>query len=163
MKTPHKTIKTIATWFNAPAKLFYAGLLVASFTAVICLALSAPPVSAATNAEEVCSAIGAGTDCNTPAGNGNDVNVVITTVVMIFSIVIGVIAVIMIMVSGFKYVTSSGDTGKVTAAKTTLIYALVGLIIAALAQPIVNVALSVSTNNPPAKASSDSTDAAAEE
>ena len=49
----------------------------------------------------------------------------------------------MIIISGFKYVTAGGDSAKVGSAKNTLIYALVGLVIAALAQFIVHFVFSV--------------------
>jgi hypothetical protein len=45
---------------------------------------------------------------------------------------------------GFKYITSSGDSGNVTAAKNTIMYALIGLIIVALAQIIVRFVLAKS-------------------
>jgi hypothetical protein len=63
------------------------------------------------------------------------------TIVQILSILAGVAAVIMIIVSGFRYITSGGDPQKVAGAKNALIYALVGLIIAALAQVIVHFVL----------------------
>lgn len=69
------------------------------------------------------------------------INGIIATVIDIFSVVIGVVAVIMIIMAGFKYITSSGDSSKVSSAKTTLIYALVGLAIVALAQFITNFVL----------------------
>lgn len=72
---------------------------------------------------------------------GNTINGVITTVIDIFSVVVGVVAVIMIIVAGFKYITSGGDSSKVSSAKTTLVYALVGLVIVALAQVISNFTL----------------------
>jgi hypothetical protein len=59
----------------------------------------------------------------------------------ILSWVVGVVAVIAIIISGFRYVTSGGDSGKTSAAKTNLIYALVGLLIVALAQFLVNFVL----------------------
>ena len=62
-------------------------------------------------------------------------------VVNIFSIIVGIIAVIMIIYGGFKYITSGGDSGNVSGAKNTLIYAIVGLIIVALAQFIVRFVL----------------------
>lgn len=65
----------------------------------------------------------------------------LTTVINVFSIVVGVIAVIMIIVGGLRYITSGGDSGKVGAAKTTIIYALIGLVIVALAQIIVRFVL----------------------
>lgn len=62
-------------------------------------------------------------------------------VVNIFSVIVGIIAVIMIIFGGFKYITSGGDSGNVSGAKNTLIYAIVGLIIVALAQFIVHFVL----------------------
>ena len=57
--------------------------------------------------------------------------------VNIFSLVVGVIAVIMIIVAGVKYVTSSGESSNVNSAKNTILYAIIGLVIVALAQVIV--------------------------
>lgn len=65
----------------------------------------------------------------------------VKTIVSILSIIIGIIAVIFVIIGGFNYVTSGGDSGKVNSAKNTVIYALVGLIIAALAQVIVRFVL----------------------
>lgn len=62
---------------------------------------------------------------------------IISAAVTILSLIIGVVAVIMIMWAGLKYTTAGGDTNKLASAKTTLIYALVGLVIAALAATIV--------------------------
>ncbi len=69
------------------------------------------------------------------------VNEVIETVINIFSIVVGVIAVIMIIVGGLKYITSGGDSGNITGAKNTILYAIVGLVVVALAQIIVRFVL----------------------
>lgn len=59
----------------------------------------------------------------------------------VFSIIIGVISVVMIIYSGFLYVTSSGDANNVTKAKNALMYAIIGIVIASLAAAIVNFAL----------------------
>jgi len=64
----------------------------------------------------------------------------------IFSIIVGAASVIMIIYGGFRYITSGGDSGKVGNAKNTLIYAIVGLVIVALAQLIVRYVLTQSTN-----------------
>lgn len=53
-----------------------------------------------------------------------------------FSMVVGVIAVIMIIVGGLKYITSSGDSSNVNSAKNTILYAIIGLVVVALAQVI---------------------------
>lgn len=66
---------------------------------------------------------------------------IIPLAINIFSIVVGVIAVIMIIVGGLKYITSSGDSGNVTSAKNTILYAVIGLVIVALAQVIVRFVL----------------------
>jgi hypothetical protein len=63
-------------------------------------------------------------------------------IVNVFSIIVGIAAVVMIIYGGFRYVTSGGDSGSVGNAKNTLIYAIVGLIIVALAQIIVHFVLS---------------------
>jgi len=52
--------------------------------------------------------------------------------------IVGVIAVIMLIIGGIKYVISGGDAKKVTDAKNTVLYAIIGLIIAFLAFAIVN-------------------------
>ena len=66
-------------------------------------------------------------------------------VVNIFSIIVGIVAVIFVIYGGFRYITSGGDSGSVGNAKNTLIYALVGLVIVALAQLIVHYVLSTAT------------------
>jgi len=80
------------------------------------------------------------TDCN--EDNPEDtVNNIITTVINIFSLLVGVVAVIMIIIGGIKYITSGGDSNNISAAKTTIIYAIIGLVIVALAQVIVRFVL----------------------
>ncbi|HEX4774054.1 MAG TPA: pilin [Candidatus Saccharimonadales bacterium] len=64
------------------------------------------------------------------------------TVVNWFSLIIGIIAVIMLIYGGFRYITSGGSSEKVGNAKNTLIYAIIGLVIVALAQIIVHFVLS---------------------
>jgi hypothetical protein len=70
-----------------------------------------------------------------------NVNNLITSVINIFSAVVGVIAVIMILFGGFKYITAGGDSSKITSAQHTIIYAIVGLVIVALAQIVVRFVL----------------------
>ena len=55
--------------------------------------------------------------------------------------VLGLVAVIMIIMGGFNYMTSSGDTAKVTKARNTILYGVIGLVIALLAFAIVNFVL----------------------
>ena len=56
--------------------------------------------------------------------------------------IVGIIAVIMLIIGGIKYVVSGGDSKKVTDAKNTVLYAIIGLVIAFLAFAIVNFVIS---------------------
>ncbi|MBA3758806.1 TrbC/VirB2 family protein [Candidatus Saccharibacteria bacterium] len=76
---------------------------------------------------------------------GDKANSLIAKVINIFSLVVGVVAVIMIIVAGFRYITSGGDSNNVTSAKNTILYAIIGLIIVALAQFIVKFVLERAT------------------
>ena len=67
-----------------------------------------------------------------------------TTVQKIINVavgVIGVVAVVMIIIGGYQYATSVGDAGKVKNAKNTIMYGIIGLVIAFLAYAIVNFVL----------------------
>ena len=66
---------------------------------------------------------------------------IVQTVINVLSWIIGVIAVIMIIIGGLKYITSGGDSGNVSGAKNTILYAIIGLVIVALAQVIVRFVL----------------------
>lgn len=56
--------------------------------------------------------------------------------------IVGIIAVVMLIIGGIKYVISGGDSKKVTDAKNTVLYAIIGLVIAFLAFAIVNFVVS---------------------
>ncbi len=86
-----------------------------------------------------------GAECTKSATTGTNFNDALHTGLNVFSIIVGIVAVIMIIIGGFRYITSSGNPDKVSGAKNTLIYAIVGLIIVALAQFIVRFVLSKST------------------
>lgn len=60
--------------------------------------------------------------------------------------IIGGISVIMLVWGGFRYIISGGDSKKVTDAKNTILYAIVGLIIAVLAYAIVHFVLNSITS-----------------
>ena len=85
--------------------------------------------------------------CSDSNNGTSNVNRIITDVINVFSVVVGVVAVIMIIVGGFRYITSGGDSTKVTGAKNTILYALIGLVIVALAQIIVKFVLSKATGS----------------
>ena len=75
----------------------------------------------------------------TVCGNGGDkLFDIIKNVINVMLYAAGIIAVIMIIIGGINYAISSGDNAKVTSAKNAVLYAVIGLIIAALAYAIVN-------------------------
>lgn len=82
-----------------------------------------------------------GSGCSDAGDATGKVNGLITLIINIFSIVVGVVAVIMIIIGGLKYITSSGDSNNVTSAKNTILYAIIGLVVVALAQFIVQFVL----------------------
>lgn len=85
----------------------------------------------------------AGQACKDQTGTFNNL---IETVVNLFSAIIGVVAVIMILYGGFRYITSGGSSDKVSSAKNTIIYGIIGLVIVGLAQVIVQFVLNKSQN-----------------
>lgn len=68
-------------------------------------------------------------------------NGLIKTVVNVLLWAVGILSVIMIIFSGFRYITSAGDASKTKSAQSTLIYSVVGLIVAIMAWAIVNMVI----------------------
>jgi hypothetical protein len=62
----------------------------------------------------------------------------VKTIINTLLYIIGILAVIMIIVGAFRYVVSAGNSASITAAKNTIMYAVIGLIVAILAFAIVN-------------------------
>lgn len=61
-----------------------------------------------------------------------------TNIINTLIFVIGAVAVIMIVIGGFRYVISGGDSGQINSAKNTILYAVVGLVVALMSYGIVN-------------------------
>ncbi len=79
--------------------------------------------------------------------NNNDLMGILTTIINVIVGVIGFVAVVMIVVGGIGFVTSQGDTSKVAKARNTILYGVVGLVVALLAFAIVNFVLSAVFGN----------------
>ena len=76
-----------------------------------------------------------GTDVpSTLLGDGG----VLTTVINAMLFIVGFLSVIMLIFGGLRYIISGGNSAAVTTAKNTILYAIVGLIIAIFAYAIVN-------------------------
>lgn len=67
----------------------------------------------------------------------------VKTVINTMLYIVGVLAVVMIIYSGIRYITAHGDKGQVESAKNTLIYSIVGLIVAIVAYAIVNFVIGI--------------------
>lgn len=120
--------------------------LVASLAVFIALLVPAVPAFAATDPfADACKMKGAGASSACDEDGGNPLtgpNGTITKVTRLIGYIAGVAAIIIMIVAGIMYVTSDGDAGKIQSAKTTLIYALVGLVVVGGAQGIVVFVLS---------------------
>ena len=71
------------------------------------------------------------------AGEGGLISILINFLLW----AVGILSVVMIIFSGFRYITSAGDAAKTKSAQTALTYSIVGLIVAVFAWAIVNIVL----------------------
>lgn len=87
--------------------------------------------------------IGGGDKTIVPEGvSGGGLMGTIQSVVNVIIGVIGMLAVFMIIMGGINFATSQGDAAKVTKARNTILYGVVGLVVSLLAFAIVNFVLS---------------------
>ena len=132
-----KLIQQLSVSFAAAALLAVAGM-----------SLVAVPVNAAGTNERVCEGVNlvsgsSGTTC-TEDGTNTFASLE-KRIVNIFSLVVGVVSVVMIIIGGFRYIVSNGDSNAVTGAKNSILYAVVGLVIVLFAQVIVRFVLTEAT------------------
>lgn len=118
-------------------------LTLISLAAVLGVLAMVPSYASASPASEIKNGVNAaGGNETTTDANGNTVTVTLgdrlKTIVNIMLYVLGAIAVIMIVIGGIKYTTSNGDSSSITSAKNTILYAVVGLVVAVMAYAIVN-------------------------
>ena len=111
-------------------------LVLAAALTVGSLGLATPAFAACTDASNCISdGINATGQGGTKAKSLGDI---IKTVVNTLLFILGAVAVIMIVIGGIRYTISQGDSGAVTSAKNTILYAVIGLIVAIMAYAIVN-------------------------
>ena len=82
--------------------------------------------------------VGSGSKCAKTEEQKWNLGNVIQDITEVLLFIIGAVAVIMIIIGGIRYVISGGDSSQVQAAKNTILYALVGVIVAILAYAAVN-------------------------
>jgi Type IV secretion system pilin len=120
-------------------RLFATILLAVGLLAPLSLSTHVYAQSFSENKKEACAGLKVtGASCS----DGNDdVNNVVKNALNILSFVIGIAAVIMIIIAGLRYVTSNGEAQAISGAKNTIIYALIGVVVALLAQALVRFVL----------------------
>lgn len=125
---------------NKVIKLMQMALIVA-VTSVFLLSPIAVHADAKTAVCEGAGIVGGASGCE-PVEGTKTVNDYIAIGLNVFSAIIGVAAVVMMMIGGIKYVTSQGDATQTNNAKNTILYAAIGLVVAAIAQIFVQFVLS---------------------
>lgn len=117
-------------------QLIIAALMVLGFAGAL---LPIAPTAGAINVFNGSACSGANAKSDICKAKGSDtLKGYVKPIVNILLYILGVVAVIMIIVGAFMYVTSAGDATAVTKAKNTIMYSVVGLVVAILAYAIVN-------------------------
>jgi hypothetical protein len=80
--------------------------------------------------------------CAEAPKNAPSLHDIVAKVINLISSLVAVVSVIMIMIGGFRYVTSAGRDDAVKSAKSTIFNAIIGLVIAVFAQIIVRFVIS---------------------
>lgn len=89
---------------------------------------------------EVCQGLGqASVNCST--NQGGDISRAMAAVLNLLSLIAGFITVIMLIISGVRFTTANGDSSGISGARTSLIYALVGIVVVLMSQVIVHFVL----------------------
>ena len=117
----------------APSRLVVVTIFVAVASLIFALSTGAS-VSAACDINNM--SISTGADC--ARGNGQPTQLVgdggvFNRITSVLLFVVGAVAVVMLIFGGIRYIVSGGDQANVTAAKNTILYAIIGIIVALLA------------------------------
>jgi hypothetical protein len=102
---------------------------------------SSPTANAAECSSDASGGLGGGAGCAQGKDQQSDLfgdSGVFKTITNVLLFIIGAISVIMLIIGGIRYVVSGGDSSAVTSAKNTILYAVVGVIVAILAYALVN-------------------------
>jgi len=79
-----------------------------------------------------------GANCGASESQQTDLQASFKLVTNVLLFIIGAVSVIMLIIGGIRYTVSGGDSAAVTSAKNTILYAIVGIIVALLAYAVVN-------------------------
>ena len=103
--------------------------------------LAAPVATYAATADlknSVCTGAGATVGENGCDTNSNGLMTGFQTIANTLIFLVGAIAVIMVIIGALRYVLSGGDSAGIKSAKDTVMYALIGVVVAILAYALVN-------------------------
>lgn len=106
-----------------------------AFTAAV------PAVASAASCSSNDISVSNGADCAKGDDQSSDLfgsSGVFNTITNVLLFLIGAVSVIMLIIGGIRYTVSGGDQTAVTSAKNTILYAIVGIVVALLAYAIVN-------------------------
>lgn len=115
-------------------------LLLAVLLAFLCVTPVQAVFAASDSRSESCAALQDISGVSCQDGDG-EVNNILAVALNVLSIVAGVVAVIMLIISGLKYITSQGDATQIANAKKSLIYVIVGIVVVVIAQSLVQFVL----------------------
>jgi hypothetical protein len=117
-------------------KIILASMLIMPLMLLGVVAVSAPAYAdncPGGNADVNNNPLKTGTACAKGSGQTDSITNVFKVVVNILLFIVGAVAVIMLVIGGLRYVTSNGDQNAVTGAKNTILYAIIGIVVAFLA------------------------------
>ena len=115
------------------------GLIIGILFGITVVGVAVSPVASAVYIYQACKPGDTSVVCQ--AKNETGAEDLVKNIINILLTVASVVAVIMIIVGGIRYATSNGDSTQVSAAKNTIMYAVIGLVIAIFAYAIVNFVL----------------------
>ena len=113
-------------------------LIVAAFMISALGAFALVPATSVGALDPLAGACADNPDSEICKNKDEDASSLIGTIINVLLFLVGTLSVIMIIVSGIFYDTSSGDSSKVARAKNTLLYSVVGLVVAFIAFAVVN-------------------------
>ena len=117
---------------NLAVALPVVALVATAFVGVTpAFAADCDPANGLTNSADCAQGTG---QAETLVGDGG----VFQTVTNILLFIIGAVAVIMLVIGGIRYTISGGDSNQITAAKNTILYAIIGIVVAIIAYAAVN-------------------------
>ena len=103
---------------------------------VLGIGFMATPAYAACTSGVDC--INDGLEATGGTGGSKDIGPIIKDIVNALLFILAAVAVIMIVIGGIRYTISQGDSSAISSAKNTILYAVIGLVVAILAYAIVN-------------------------